>query len=168
MRIPSRIMAALVLTFGGYALAEDAQPVPKLVTDAGFVKKAASGGMFEVESSKLALKNATDPVLKKFAEKMIEDHTKANNELKGAAAKADIEVPAKMLPPQQMALDKVMAAKGDDFDKVYAETQLKGHEETVALFEAAAKGLRDPNLKAFAEKTLPTLKMHLEMIQMKK
>ena len=168
MRCLSRITAALIMAFGTFALAEDAKPTTKTLTDSEFVKKAASGGMFEVESSKIALKSATDPELKKFAETMIKDHTKANMELKSIAAKCEIDVPSDMLPPQQKALDKVMAAKGDNFDKVYTETQLKGHEETIALFEEAAKSLKDPALKMFAEKTLPTLKSHLEMIQKQK
>jgi putative membrane protein len=135
------------------------------LTDAGFVTKAASGGLFEVESSKLAADRAESADVKAFAKRMIADHTNANAELKAAAQRAGLTVPAEMTDADRMLMDKVSAAKGAGFDRAYADAQKAAHDDAVALFEKAAAGVRDPGLKAFAEKTLPTLKEHKAHVQ---
>jgi putative membrane protein len=155
--------AALGLFLGSAALtADDKKGDAKPVTDAEFVIKAASGGMFEVESSKAAKDGGVTGDALKFAEKMIADHEKANKELKEAATKAGQGLPTKMLDEHQKMLDKVKAAKGRDLERVYLETQVTAHEEAVALFESASKSATDAGLKAFAAKTLPTIKEHHE------
>lgn len=148
----------MLCCLGGSVLAEDKKPI----TDAEFVTKAASGGMFEVESSKLAKDGASAPEVKKFADQMIADHGKANKELMELAKKAGLEVPTKMLDPDQKLYDKVKAAKGAEFGKAYMDAQVKAHDDAVALFTAAVKDVKDPGLKAFAEKTLPVIKAHQE------
>jgi putative membrane protein len=158
MPITSRVTAAFALLLGGAVLAEDKQPI----ADAEFVTKAASGGMFEVESSKLARDGAASSEVKKFADQMIADHGKANKELMELAKKVGLDVPAKMLDPDQKLYDKVKAAKGAEFDKVYMDAQVKAHDDAVELFNNAAKNAKDPGLKAFAEKTLPVIKSHQE------
>lgn len=136
MRFTGRLTAALAMLAGGAVLAEDVKPVG----DTEFVTKAASGGLFEVESSKLAKEAATSPEAKKFAERMIADHEKANEKLKGAAKKAGIEVPAKMSAEHQKLLDRVKAAKGGDFDKAYMAAQVAAHDEAVVLFPGQPRG----------------------------
>lgn len=145
--------------------AQERQPAGagKAVTDAEFVTKAASGGMFEVQSSKLAVEKATKAECKTFAETMIRDHTKANAELKAAAGKAGVTVPAALSPDHQKMLDGLKTAR--DFDAAYLAAQLKAHEEAVALFTAASTSVKDAALRDFAAKTLPTLKMHLEHVK---
>lgn len=133
---------------------------PKVVSDADFVTKAASGGMFEVQSSKMATEKATKAECKAFAEKMITDHSKANDELKAAAGKAGIAVPSTLTPAHEKMLADLKAA--GDFDAAYLTAQVKAHEEAVALFTAASASVKDPGLREFATKTLPTLKTHLE------
>ena len=164
MRGMFRLFAVALGLCVGAAVAQDRKDTKggdKPVTDAEFVIKAASGGMFEVESSKLAKDSATGDV-KKFAEKMIEDHGKANKELEAAAKKAGHGLPTKMLDDHQKLLDKVKMAKGKDFDRAYMDAQVKAHEEAVGLFTSASKSVKDAGLKAFAEKTLPTIKEHYE------
>jgi putative membrane protein len=158
--------AALGLLVGGAALtADDKKTDAKPVTDAEFVMKAGSGGMFEVESSKAAKDGGVTGDVLKFADKMIADHGKANEELKAAATKAGLSVPAKLSDEHQKMLDKVKAAKGRDLERVYLETQVKAHEEAVALFESASKSVTNAGLKAFAAKTLPTIKVHHEHVK---
>jgi putative membrane protein len=142
--------------------AQDRKAEDKPVADAEFVIKAASGGMFEVESSKIAKDAAKAEEVKKFAEMMITDHEKANKELMDVAKKANLGLPLKMLDEHQKMLEKVKGAKGSDFDKTYMETQVAAHEEAVALFSNAAKNVKEANLRAFAEKTLPVIKEHHE------
>lgn len=162
MRTAARLSALAAFLVAGAALADDAKPADKdrPVTDAEFVKKAASGGLFEVKSSELAKTNATAAEVKKFAAEMIADHSKANKELAAAAKKAGLEVPKALTEHDQKLLDKVKAAKGAGFDKAYMDAQVKAHEAAVKLFENGSKNLTDAGLKAFAEKTLPTIKEH--------
>jgi putative membrane protein len=162
MRGFSRCAAAAALVLGGVALAEDKKLDAKPVTDAEFVIMAASGGMFEVESSKVARDGAASADVKKFAGRMIADHGKANKELVEVAKKANLGVPTKMLDDHQKLLDRVKGAKGSDLDRVYMDAQVTAHEEAVALFSSAAKSAQDPGVKAFAEKTLPVIKEHYE------
>lgn len=155
----------LALTVGATAVAQDKQDKKggdAPVTDEAFVIKAASGGMFEVESSKLAKASAKADDVKKFAEKMITDHEKANKELTEIAKKANLGLPTKLLDEHQKLLDQVKNAKGEGFDRAYMDTQVKAHEEAVDLFSSASKSLKNAELKAFAEKTLPVIKEHYE------
>jgi putative membrane protein len=162
MKITSRLTVALTLLLGGVVLADNKAQDDKPITDAEFVAKATSGGMFEIKSSKLAKDGGASSDVKKFADRMIEDHQKAGKELMEAAKAAGIEAPTKMLPECQKRFDKVKEAKGTDFDMAYMRAQLAAHEDAVALFTNASKSVKDPGLKAFAEKTLPVIKEHYE------
>ncbi|MBN9522876.1 DUF4142 domain-containing protein [bacterium] len=133
---------------------------PKAVSDADFVTKAASGGMFEVQSSKMATEMAKKAECKAFAEKMIADHSKLNDELKAAAGKAGIAVPSTLAAHHEKMLADLKGAR--DFDAAYLSAQVKAHEEAVALFTAASASVKDPGLREFATKSLPALKTHLE------
>lgn len=149
------------------AVAADDKPGPGdktgPVTNEQFVMKAANGGMFEVESSKLAKTMAADAKVKAFAEKMIADHTKANEELMKAAKAANVTVPAKLDEKHQKMLDELKNVKGAGFDKAFMVAQEKAHDEAVGLFKSATKSVTDAGLKGFAENTLPTLEEHHKM-----
>jgi len=167
MRNVNRITAAvLALAVGSATLtAQDRKVEVKPLTDADFVMMAASGGLFEVESSKLALAGANSPDVKKFAEKMIADHEKANRELMQAAKQANLSPPDRMLDEHQKLLERVKGAKGQDLDRTYMDTQVTAHQEAVALFTSAARNAKDPGLKAFAAKTLPVIQEHYEHVK---
>ncbi len=123
---------------------------------------AASSDMFEILSSNEAQKKAVHPEVKKFAEQMIADHTKTSTELKSIAGSKSILLPATPLPMHQRMLAPLSTKSGKDFDEAYMKAQELAHRLTVALFETAARNETDPELKAFAQKNLPALKMHLE------
>ncbi len=135
------------------------------LTDETFVKKAASGGMHEVELAKIVKDKAADPAVKAFAEKMIADHTKANEELKVAAKSAGIAVPEAMMEKELKETNRFKEMAGTGLDREYVKHMVKDHEEDIALFTAASKSLKNADLKAFATKSLPTLKEHLEMVK---
>jgi putative membrane protein len=135
----------------------------KAFSDAEFVKKAGSSGVKEVMMGKLGTTMGQSDAVKKFSETIVADHTKANTELMAAAKAAGLSVPDAPSPEDQKELDMMKGHKGADFDRHFAEHMVKGHEKSVALFTTASKEARDPNLKAFATKTLPTLQQHLEM-----
>lgn len=134
--------------------------------DQTFVTKASGGGMYEVEVSKLAIDKASDPAIKEFAQMMVTDHTKANDELKQLADSKNAQVAPGVPKDKQAVIDKMSKLDGAKFDKAYREqVGLKDHKEDIALFSKEAKSGNDADLKAWAGKTLPTLKTHLEHAQ---
>jgi putative membrane protein len=133
------------------------------LTNEDFVAKAASSGMMEVEANRSAIGQTNSDRVKKFAKHMVEDHTKANQELMALAARKGLRVPQGMSEKHFDQLKSLSKLTDDPFNAAFAKAQVAAHEEAVALFENASKSLKDPDLKAFAEKTLPTIKHHLEM-----
>lgn len=130
--------------------------------DNAFILKAANSNMFEIESSKIAVERAKDPEVKKFAQQMIKDHTKAGSELKSVAGKI---VPTEPDPATVARIEKIKTASDDRFDAVYVNEQKAAHDEAVGLFTTASEKAADGKLKAFAAKTLPTLKEHQEHVK---
>jgi putative membrane protein len=128
-----------------------------------FVSKAANSGMFEVQSSQLALEHAKQESVRNFAQQMISDHSKANEELKKVAGQEGIQVPSELDASHR---DKLAELRDEDeeFDEAYIEMQVEGHDDAVDLFEDYASDGDNAALKQFAEKTLPTLKKHKEEV----
>ncbi len=131
-----------------------------------FWTAAAQGGIAEVELSKVAEARASDPEVKNFAQMMIADHTKANAELQSLAQKKNVTLPTSMSSANQAALTQMQGLTGADFDRRYVEAMITNHEADVQLFESQAQDESDPDAKAFAAKTLPTLQRHLQMIRL--
>ncbi|MEP6947085.1 MAG: DUF4142 domain-containing protein [Acidobacteriota bacterium] len=130
-----------------------------------FLAEAAQGGMAEVELGKLAEQKGQSPEVKKFGQMMVTDHTAANNELKVVAGKKNMPVPADIGAKHKSSMDSLSKLSGADFDKQYVDMMVDDHEEDVAAFEKQADSSSDPDVKAFAAKTLPTLKKHLAAIK---
>lgn len=131
--------------------------------DSAFLKQAAENGNMEVEASKLALSKATNDKVKAFAQQMVDDHSKAGKELADLAASKGVEVSSEPSMLQKGKLKLLGTADGARFDEKYAdEVGVKAHEDTVKLFQKAAAEAHDADVKAWATKTLPTLKQHLE------
>jgi putative membrane protein len=135
-------------------------------TTADFVKEAAISDMFEVQSSQLAQErgNASE---KPFAATMIKDHQKTSEDIKAMVSSGDVkaELPTALDSSHQSSLDKLKSLKGSDFSSRYDRDQVSGHKDAVSLFERYAKGGENAKLKDWADKTLPTLRHHLEMAQ---
>jgi putative membrane protein len=149
-------------TRGARRAARAAKPAPVVPTTADFVRTATIAGMFEIESSKVAQQNSQDPKVQAFAKMMIDDHTKAGDELKAKAQGiSGVEVPTALDAENQTELNRLKASSGDRFLKQYRRVQLKGHREAVQLFKGYAAGGDNAGLKAWANTTLPTLTHHL-------
>ncbi|WP_428331674.1 DUF4142 domain-containing protein [Mucilaginibacter sp.] len=133
--------------------------------DAKFAVAAANGGMAEVELGKLVQEKAVNTKVKDFGTMMITDHTKAGDELKALARSKGITLPVALDNKEQKIKDDLSAKSGADFDKAYVNDMIDDHKNDIKEFEDASKNLKDADLKAFAIKTLPTLKMHLNAIQ---
>ncbi len=139
--------------------------MPMKVDDKKFVKDAALGGMTEVELGKLAAQKASSDAVKQFGQKMVDDHTKANDELKQIASKESISVPDSLDSKHQSRIDKLAKLSGPDFDKAYIKDQVKDHQSDVTDFKNEAQYGSDPNVKQFATSTLPTLEEHLSTVK---
>ncbi len=135
------------------------------VDDKKFVKDAALGGMTEVELGKLATQKASSDAVKQFAQKMVDDHTKANDQLNEIAGKENINVPDSLDSKHQSRINKLSKLSGPDFDKAYIRDQIKDHQSDVSDFKNEAQYGSDPNIKQFASNTLPTLQEHLSTVK---
>lgn len=129
--------------------------------DQKFVREAVQGGMAEVELGKLATEKASNEAVKKFGQRMVDDHTQAGEQLKAIAGSKGIEVPEKLSAKDQMTKDRLSKLSGEQFDKVYMNDMVKDHTQDVADFRRESTSGRDSDVKGFAAKTLPTLKEHL-------
>jgi putative membrane protein len=133
-------------------------------TPSTFVKTAAQDGMTEVELGKLALSKSSNNEVKQFAQKMVQDHGQADQELASLAKSKGLTVPTKLDAKHEAMVKTLSAKSGAAFDSAYAKGMAKGHTKAVALFEAASKS-SDPDMAAFAKKTLPTLQEHEQLAE---
>jgi putative membrane protein len=136
----------------------------KAVTPQSFASQAAVIGKAEIELGQIALKNTQDEGVRKYAERMVKDHSAADKKLQAIAAKENLQLPQSLDPEHASLKTKLQGLKGEDFDRAYVNAMAKGHDKAVALFEAASQQAQMPDdLKQFAASTLPTLEQHQEM-----
>jgi putative membrane protein len=133
--------------------------------DKKFMMDAAMGGMEEVEMGRLAASNATDADVKAFGQRMVDDHTKANDQLKQVAQTKGVTLPTDMSKSQHSDMDKLSKMTGANFDHAYVKMMVKDHKKDVADFSKESKSGSDSDVKSFASTTLPTLQDHLKMVQ---
>ncbi|WP_316849160.1 DUF4142 domain-containing protein [Pedobacter agri] len=126
---------------------------------ATFLRKAAVGGIMEVEAAKIAAKNASSQKVKDFAAQMLADHTKANTELKALAVEKKVITPDALPAEDQIHLDEMKKMTGASFDKHYIDMMVTDHEKTITLFKDGAQN-RDASLKSWATKTLKVIEGH--------
>jgi putative membrane protein len=132
--------------------------------DKKFATMAAMGGMAEVEMARLALTKASSDSVKQYAQKMIDDHTKANEELMGIATSKGITLMAAPDAKMRAMMMKMEKMSGMDFDRHYIMMAgSKDHMKMEKLFKDESMKGKDADLKAFAVKTLPVVQMHLQM-----
>jgi putative membrane protein len=156
--------AALPLAAHAATQAEEKDSKGGSPTDAGFVTNASGGGLAEIELGKLAQTHGGSAKVKAFGKQMVEDHTKAGEELKSLAAGDRGYSTAEAVPPSdQKDVNALERLKGAEFDKEYAKVMVADHQKTIAIFSAEAEKGSNKDLQAFARKTLPTLKEHLKM-----
>ncbi|WP_051243433.1 DUF4142 domain-containing protein [Azohydromonas australica] len=135
-------------------------------SDRNFMEQAAQNGHAEVEASKLALSKSGNDKVKTFAQKMVDDHTKTNEELAALATSKGVKLPTEPSAVQKSKAKAMGTLDGARFDRQYAdEMGVKAHQDTLKMFQKAASGAKDPDVKAFAAKTVPALEEHLKMSQ---
>jgi putative membrane protein len=134
-------------------------------TDSTFVKNAAVGGMEEVQLGQMAAQKASNPEVKNFGQRMVDDHTKANSQLQQIAAQKGMTVPAALPASKRKDIDRLTRLNGAAFDRTYMSMMVQDHKKDVSEFQKAAKSAKDADIKSFASTTLPTLQDHLKMAQ---
>ena len=149
------LLAALPLM----ALAADNSP------DQSFYKDAAEGGLAEVQLGQLAQDKGQSTAVKQYGQMMVHDHTAANDKLKSVAAGKGIDLPTSPGVGQMATKAKLQLLSGDSFDKSFISTMVQDHKDTIELFQKEVSNGQDPEAKAFAKATLPTLKTHMKKIQ---
>lgn len=153
-------ISAIALTICGLAvsLGASAQVSKK---DQEFMTKAAAGGLYEVQAGNLAQEKGHSAGVKSFGAMLLKDHSAANEELKALAGRKGVTLPAAVPADKKKRLDKIAQAK--NFDKEFVdEVGVDDHKDDIKLFEKASTDADDADVKAFATKTLPTLKAHRE------
>ena len=134
-------------------------------TDAQRLKDLAQANMAEIEAGKLAAQKAQSAQVKKFAQQMVDDHSKQLEEIKKLAQAKGIELPAAPDAKHQGAVKKLQSASGEDFDKAYMREQVKDHRDALKLAQRTAKSAHDADLKSAADKAAPEIQEHLKMAQ---
>jgi len=129
-------------------------------SDQAFVKEAAIGGMAEVDLGQLAATKAADADVKQFGQRMVDDHGKANDELKSWASSKNVALPTELDAKHKAEHARFEKLSGAAFDKAYMTAMVADHNKDVAAFQRESKSAKDPELKAWVTKTLPTLEDH--------
>ncbi len=138
----------------------------KPATPEQFIQKVANANEFEIQSSRLALDKSKNDEIRRFAQRMIDDHTKIGDQLKSTLQQANLPQPSGQLDEQDQALlTKLKSERQLTFDRTYVAGQVKGHIQAVNLVGAYAKSGTNPALKELAAKTQPILKEHLKMAE---
>jgi putative membrane protein len=159
-KLTAIMVSYLIATAAGAASAAD---TGLSASDRDFMNKAAQGNLMEVQAGKLAAQRALDPAIKSFADKMVSDHSAANDTLKSLADSKQMPLADSVSPEEHDSLGKLEGLNGTEFDKAYSQMMVKDHTTDVSEFEKALKKAKDPDVKAYAEQTLPTLRHHLMM-----
>ena len=133
--------------------------------DRNFIMDAAMGGMMEVELGRVAAEKGMSDAVKQFGQRMVDDHSKANSELMSLASSKGITLPTELDAKHREHVTKLSAMSGADFDREYTKMMVSDHRKDVSEFEKQSTRGIDPDLKAFASKTLPTLQEHLRMAE---
>lgn len=129
---------------------------------AAFIRRAAEGGMAQMQLGELAQQKAESPQVKEFAQRMVNDHSKANDQLKQVAEKEGITVPEKLSAHDKETKARLEKLSGAEFDRAYMADMVRDHTHDVTAFRTQARTAKDPAVKSFASETLPTLEAHLK------
>jgi putative membrane protein len=130
--------------------------------DRQFIKKAAQGGLAEVQLGQLATEKADSPDVKQFGQKMVDDHGKANDQLKQVASNKGVTIPDKLSTKDAATKARLEKLSGKAFDRAYMRDMVMDHTKDVSEFRTESKTAKDPDVKNFASETLPTLQDHLK------
>ena len=161
------IAAVAILAFAGFVTSADALSTASAMKEAGaFAQELKSSGQFEIESSNLALRKTENDQIKKFAQKMIDDHTAADHKLTDTLKQANLPEPQYGMDEKNRdVFQQLIVLNGAAFDRAYVRDQIQAHEKAVELLETYSKSGDNDALKQLASSLLPTIKEHLQMAE---
>ena len=133
--------------------------------DRRFLMEAASGNLFEIRSSELAIQKGVAGDTAQAANAILADHSQMGQELQQLASRKGISVPAQLMPKHQAQLERLRAAAASEFESQYRQIQLQAHQEAISLFERAERDAQDPDVRSLAQRSLPKLREHLQMLR---
>jgi putative membrane protein len=162
-------MAHVLFTAGALALiggAAQAQGKTGTVpaADKKFAMAAAQGGLTEVQLGELATKQGSSESVKQFGQKMVDDHGKANDDLKSVATSKGIALPTEPNAAQKATLARLSKLHGAAFDSAYIKEMKTDHKNDVAAFKKESTSGQDSDIKGFASRTLPVVESHYSML----
>ena len=131
--------------------------------DLAFAQEAAAGGLKEVTLGELAQQEAKNQQVVQFGQRMVDDHSLANEKLKTIAEEKGVQLPQELPADAQQKYEELQQLSGAEFDTAYMDEMVQDHEKTIELFEQQAESGEDAALSGFAKESLPTLREHLEM-----
>jgi putative membrane protein len=149
---------------GAQILNEPAGAATETIDKEKFLKEAAQSGVAEVNMAKLGTQKAQDPAVKEFAQKLVDDHSKLNDQLKECASKKGITLSTQVDSKHQQMIDHLSGLSGAEFDKAFATHMVQGHKKGIAKYKKAAES-SDTEIRDLAKKALPTLQEHLKTAQ---
>jgi putative membrane protein len=139
------------------------KPAAKMMSDSDFAKAAAEGGVAEIRFGELAEDKASNKSVKDLAERIVTDHTDADNHLQTAASKDGLTMPTSLDAKDQAVYTRLANLSGPAFDRAYTRDMVRDHEADIAMFKREANNGKDASIKSFAAQTLPTLQDHLKL-----
>lgn len=144
------------MTYNSNPLAED---------ERNFVMKAGSGGMMEVTLGNMAQEKGQHQRVKDFGAMMVRDHSKANSDLMALASAKGTNIPQELMPEHKRHVEMLRTKNGAEFDRAYMDMMVEDHKKDISEFERMSQNSTDTDLRAFASRTLPVLRMHLDSAQ---
>lgn len=138
---------------------------PAAMMDKAFVRQALQGGMAQVQLGQLALQKSTNPEVKQFAQKMVDDHTKLGDAMKQVAQQMDVKPPDSLSGKDKSMISKLNALNGDAFDKAYIKDMVKDHKQDEKDFKQEAENTSNPALKSIVSQGGQMIGQHLQMIE---
>ncbi len=164
-RLRTALVAFAVLLFVAVGFAQENKPDQNMPTGKAFINKAAEINLGEIELGKLAQQKGNNDAVKQFGKLMVSDHSKAENELKQLASERNVTLPAQPAKAD-LGLDAQLSQmSGEQFDQDYVRHMLQGHDGAIAAFENEIEHGKDPAVKAYAEKVLPTIQDHIRIAE---
>lgn len=133
--------------------------------DAMFVREAAAGNLAEVKMGRIALDKSSAPDIKEFAQRLVDDHTKANDQLMTLAQQKQITLPTEPMAKAQKEAKHLESMSGASFDKAWTASMVKDHKQDIAKYTHESTHAKDADVRQYASSTLPTLKTHLQMAE---
>lgn len=167
-------VCAVLASFSVFASAQDSTSAQHMdngakkmmkSADTAFAMKAAQGGMAEVKLGQLAAEKASSPDVKAFGQQMVDDHGKANEQLKSVAQSEGMTLPTDVNQKQQAMYDKLSKLSGAAFDSAYIKDMMMDHEQDVKAFTKESSSGSDEKIKSFASQTLPVIQGHLDKLK---